>query len=150
IDIETHDRHAEKRREDLTLARIDRHSGQLEELDVEGILAFAENEFCRARPTCGSRPRSISANGSNNCSFPTESRSTEIALLDPAQPHRPSATCGKSKPKMKIWWPTFSPVGTGSWRGCTKPSAYVLLRDHLNVRAFVVSVGRLRRRTSFN
>jgi hypothetical protein len=42
IDIETYDRHAEKLREELTLARIDRHSGQLEELDVEGILAFAE------------------------------------------------------------------------------------------------------------
>ena len=35
IDIETYDRHAEKLREELTLARIDRHSGQLEELDVE-------------------------------------------------------------------------------------------------------------------
>ena len=34
--------HVEKLREELTLARIDRHSGQLEELDVEGILAFAE------------------------------------------------------------------------------------------------------------
>ena len=33
---ETYDRHAEKLREDLTLARIDRHSGQLEELDGEG------------------------------------------------------------------------------------------------------------------
>jgi hypothetical protein len=32
--------------------------------------------------------------GSNNCSFRTESRSTEIGLLEPAQPHRPSATCG--------------------------------------------------------
>jgi hypothetical protein len=42
IDIDTYDRHAEKLREELTLARIDRHSGQLEELDVEGILAFAE------------------------------------------------------------------------------------------------------------
>ena len=42
IDIETYDRHAEKLREELTLARVDRHSGQLEELDVEGILAFAE------------------------------------------------------------------------------------------------------------
>jgi hypothetical protein len=41
IDIETYDRHAEKLREELTLARIDRHSGQLDELDVEGILAFA-------------------------------------------------------------------------------------------------------------
>ena len=42
IDIDTYDRHAEKLREELTLVRIERHSGQLEELDVEGILAFAE------------------------------------------------------------------------------------------------------------
>ncbi len=48
IDIETCDRHAEKLREELTLARIDRHSGQLEELDVEGILAFAERVLPRA------------------------------------------------------------------------------------------------------
>ncbi len=38
----------EKLREGLTLARIDRHSGQLEELDVEGILAFAERVLPRA------------------------------------------------------------------------------------------------------
>ena len=48
IDIETHDRHAEKLREELTLARIDRHSGQVDELDVEGILAFAERILPRA------------------------------------------------------------------------------------------------------
>jgi site-specific DNA recombinase len=48
IDIETCDRHAEKLREELTLARIDRHSGQLDELDVEGILAFAERVLPRA------------------------------------------------------------------------------------------------------
>ena len=34
--------------EELTLARIDRHSGQLDELDVEGILAFAERVLPRA------------------------------------------------------------------------------------------------------
>jgi hypothetical protein len=44
IDIETYDRHAEKLREELTLARI----GQLDELDVEGILAFAERVLPRA------------------------------------------------------------------------------------------------------
>jgi hypothetical protein len=38
---------AEKLREELTLARIDRHSGQLEELDVEGIVAFAERVLPR-------------------------------------------------------------------------------------------------------
>jgi len=48
IDIETYDRHAEKLREELTLARIDGHSGQLDELDVEGILAFAERVLPRA------------------------------------------------------------------------------------------------------
>lgn len=32
IDIETYDRHAEKLREELTLVRIERHSGQLDEL----------------------------------------------------------------------------------------------------------------------
>ena len=48
IDIETYDRHAEKLREELTLLRIDRHSGQLEELDAEGILAFAERVLPRA------------------------------------------------------------------------------------------------------
>ena len=37
-----------KLREELTLARIDRHSGQLDELDVEGILAFAERVLPRA------------------------------------------------------------------------------------------------------
>ena len=48
IHIETYDRHAERLREELTVARIDRHSGQLEELDVEGILAFAERILPRA------------------------------------------------------------------------------------------------------
>jgi hypothetical protein len=48
IDIETYDRQAEKLREELTLVRIERHSGQLEELDVEGILAFAERVLPRA------------------------------------------------------------------------------------------------------
>jgi hypothetical protein len=48
IDIETYDRHAEKLREELTLIRVERHSGQLDELDVEGILAFAERVLPRA------------------------------------------------------------------------------------------------------
>ena len=43
-----YDRHAEKLREDLTLVRIERHSGPLDELDVEGILAFAERVLPRA------------------------------------------------------------------------------------------------------
>jgi len=40
IDIETYDRHAEKLREELTLARIDRRSGHLQESDGgnEGVV----------------------------------------------------------------------------------------------------------------
>ena len=42
IDIDTYDHHRDKLREELTLAQRDRHSCELEEMDVEGILAFAE------------------------------------------------------------------------------------------------------------
>jgi hypothetical protein len=48
IDIEVYDRHAEKLREELTLLRMDRHTSEVEELDVEGILAFAERILPRA------------------------------------------------------------------------------------------------------
>ena len=69
-------------REELTLVRIDRHSGQLEELDVEGILAFAERVLPRAadlwvQASLDQRQRF------HNCSFQTESRSTATALFDP-------------------------------------------------------------------
>ena len=64
----------------------------------------SQNAFCRAPPTCGCRRHSNSASGSNNCSFQTESRSTEKALFEPAQPHRLSATCGESTAEMKGWW----------------------------------------------
>jgi site-specific DNA recombinase len=42
IDIDTYDHHRDKLREELTLAQMDGHSCELEEMDVEGILAFAE------------------------------------------------------------------------------------------------------------
>jgi site-specific DNA recombinase len=42
IDIERYDRHRDKLREELTLMQMDRHASELEEMDVEGILAFAE------------------------------------------------------------------------------------------------------------
>jgi hypothetical protein len=42
IDIDTYDRHRDKLREELTLVQMGRHATRLEELDREGILAFAE------------------------------------------------------------------------------------------------------------
>ena len=82
IDIETYDRHARNcarssRSPGSTVTR-----GQLDELDVEGILAFAERVLPRAADLwvqASLEQRS----GSNSCSFQTESRSTEMALLEP-------------------------------------------------------------------
>jgi hypothetical protein len=48
IDFDTYERHRDRLREQLTLAQIDRHTGELDELDVEGILAFAERVLPRA------------------------------------------------------------------------------------------------------
>jgi hypothetical protein len=48
IDLETYDRQRDRLREKLTLVQIDRHSTRLEELDVEGILAFAERLLPKA------------------------------------------------------------------------------------------------------
>lgn len=48
IDIDTYDRHKERLNEELTLARMERHSTELEEMDVEGILSFAERVLPRA------------------------------------------------------------------------------------------------------
>jgi hypothetical protein len=48
IDLETYERQRDRLREELTLVQIDRHRTQLEELDVEGILAFAERILPKA------------------------------------------------------------------------------------------------------
>jgi hypothetical protein len=48
IDIDVDDRHAEKLRQELTLLRMGRHAFEIDELDVEGILAFAERILPRA------------------------------------------------------------------------------------------------------
>ena len=47
IDIDTYDRHADRIREQMTLLKIDEHTSKLEELDVEGILGFAERVLPR-------------------------------------------------------------------------------------------------------
>lgn len=48
--LSTYDRHPEKLREELTLVRIERHSGQFEELDVEAsVLSSRQLEDSEAR-----------------------------------------------------------------------------------------------------
>ena len=48
IDLTTYGRQRDKLREELTLAKIDHHTEAVDELDVEGILAFAERILPRA------------------------------------------------------------------------------------------------------
>jgi hypothetical protein len=48
IDVTKNGRQRDKLREELTLAQIDHHSEAIDELDVQGILAFAERILPRA------------------------------------------------------------------------------------------------------
>src|SRR4030095_11942242 len=48
IDVTTYGRQRDKLREELTLAKIEHHTEAVDELDVEGILAFAERILPRA------------------------------------------------------------------------------------------------------
>jgi site-specific DNA recombinase len=48
IDLTSYERQRDKLREELTLSQIDHHADSIEELDVEGILAFAERVLPRA------------------------------------------------------------------------------------------------------
>ena len=48
IDLDTYGRQRDKLREELTLSKIGYHTDAVEELDVEGILAFAERILPRA------------------------------------------------------------------------------------------------------
>ncbi len=48
IDLTSYERQRDKLREELTLAQIDHHAAAIDELDVQGILAFAERVLPRA------------------------------------------------------------------------------------------------------
>jgi site-specific DNA recombinase len=48
IDLTSYERQRDKLREEFTLAQMDRHAESIEELDVQGILAFAERVLPRA------------------------------------------------------------------------------------------------------
>jgi hypothetical protein len=48
IDLTSYERQRDKLREEMTLAQIDHHAESIEQLDVQGILAFAERILPRA------------------------------------------------------------------------------------------------------
>jgi hypothetical protein len=83
IDITSYDRQRDRLREELTLAQIDRHATELEELDVEGILAFAE----RVLPSASNLWVQASLNQKQRLQqvfFPRVWCSTGNALYEPA------------------------------------------------------------------
>ena len=86
IDVTTYGRQRDKLREELTLAKIDHHAEAVDELDVEGILAFAERILPRASD-CGCRRRSTTSSGCRGCSSRKVSRTTEIDSIEPPQRH---------------------------------------------------------------
>jgi hypothetical protein len=63
IDLKSNERQRDRLREELTLAQIDRHAESIEEIDVKGVLAFAERVLpatCRG-PMGAGFPRSEAA-----------------------------------------------------------------------------------------
>ena len=82
IDLDTYSRQRDKLREELTLSKIDHHTEAVDELDVEGILAFAERILPRASDLWVQASLDYKQRCSS-CSSPKESRTTEIALIEP-------------------------------------------------------------------
>ncbi len=66
IDVSTCGRQRDKLREELTLAKIDHHAEAVDELDVEGILAFAERILPRASDLWGRRHRLLAFGARSN------------------------------------------------------------------------------------
>lgn len=56
IDLPTYTRQRDKLREELTLSQIDHHTEAVDEIDVEGVLAFAERILPRAADLCVQAP----------------------------------------------------------------------------------------------
>ena len=114
IDIDAYDRHAEKLRQELTLLWMDRHSSELDELDVEGILAFAERVLPRAadlwvQASLDQRQRFQQLFFPDGIAFGGNGFG-RTAVTAPAFSYLRPIETGKEG-----WWPRFSPDGTG-WR----------------------------------
>jgi hypothetical protein len=68
IDQVTYTRQRDKLRQSLALARVDQHATTVDDLDVEGILAFAE-EIWPSASRLWRRRHSINGSGCSRCFF---------------------------------------------------------------------------------
>ena len=90
IDLTSHQRQRDRLREELTLDQIDRHV-EAEEIDVTGILAFAERVLPRVADLSGAASLDQKQR-LQQLSFRTGSRSTGTDSIEPAQPRRSLGT----------------------------------------------------------
>jgi hypothetical protein len=103
IDLTSYERQRDKLREELTLTQIDHDDAEsIDELDVHGILAFAER-ISAAHQTCGCRPLATTSSDCGSCSSWKEARSTGIDSIEPPQRHPFSATWRRPRVLMKGW-----------------------------------------------
>jgi len=86
IDSKSYERQRDRLREEMTLAQIDHHGDAVDELDVQGILAFAERILPRASDLWAQASLDYKSDYSS-CSFRKGSRSTEIDSIEPPQRH---------------------------------------------------------------
>jgi len=139
IDLATYSRQRDKLREELTLSKIDHHTEAVDELDVEGILAFAERILPRASDLWVQAsldykqrlqqlffPEGIAFDGN---------RFSRTAVTAPL-----FSTWGLVKRRTKIWRPQCQPVGTGSFHGCAKSTGFVRRRERLPARSETLTV----------
>jgi hypothetical protein len=84
------------------LAQIDRHTEAVDELDVQGILAFAERILPRASDLWVQASLDYKQR-LQQLFLPEGSRSTEIDSIEPPQRHRFSTTWRHRRMLMKRW-----------------------------------------------
>jgi hypothetical protein len=82
IDQETYERQRNRLLEDLALARVDQHASAVDEMDVEAVLAFAEEVLPTARQFGHTLPWT-SDNVCKKCFFPKASAREVMGLIEP-------------------------------------------------------------------
>jgi hypothetical protein len=102
IDAKTYERQRDKLREELTLAKIDHHTEAVDELDVEGILAFAERILPRASDLWVQASLDYKQR-LQALFFRKALRTTEIDSIEPPQRHHFSTTWRRPRVLMKRW-----------------------------------------------
>ena len=102
IDVTTYGRQRDKLREELTFAQTDHHAEAVDELEVQGILVFAERILPRAADLWGQASLDYKQR-LQQLFFPEGIASTEIGSVEAPQRHHFSTTWRRPTVLMKEW-----------------------------------------------